>query len=262
MKTFQLYFFDLDGVIYRGNQPLPGAVETVRRLQELGRTLYFLTNNSSRTRQQYAQKLQTLGIPAEPEQFLTSAWGSARYLQLRAPHARLFVVGEIGLKQELLAAGLSLVQNPEGAQVDWVVVGLDREFTYEKLAQAQRAILNGARFLATNRDATFPAEDGHLLPGAGALVAALQTATGVEPLLIGKPETWMLQPLLENLKVPPGEMLLIGDRLDTDVTLGKRLGIPTALVLTGVTQEEALQNLPSDQMPDYVLSTLSELVSL
>lgn len=259
-NRFDCFIFDLDGVVYRGKCPLPHAIETLNLLQEHGREVYFLTNNSGYTREQYAQKLNQMGVPAQPDQFITSAWATCLYLSEHLPQARLFVVGEPGLKQELQSCGFELVDDPEQCLPDAVVVGIDREFSYHRLAQAQYAILNGARFIATNTDATYPAED-RLMPGAGTMVAAIATATGKSPIVLGKPNPSILTTFLQHHPLPIERTLLIGDRLDTDIALANLLHIPSALVLTGVTQPSDLENARIEQLPNWVLSDLSGLLT-
>jgi len=259
-NRFDTFVFDLDGVVYRGKHPLPHAIEVLNLLQDSGRRVFFLTNNSGATRQQYAEKLQSMGVEAQPEQFITSAWATALYLQRALDRgARLFVVGEPGLKQELCAAGFEVVESVETEIPAAVVVGIDRAFSYERLAQAQYAILNGARFIATNADATYPAED-RLLPGAGAMVAAIATATGHKPRIIGKPNPQILQPYIERGQIRPEQTLLVGDRLDTDIALANLLHIPCALVLTGVSTREDVACAPLEQLPQWVLNDLGDLL--
>ncbi|MER3402938.1 MAG: hypothetical protein C4337_06490 [Armatimonadota bacterium] len=258
-NRFETFVFDLDGVVYRGQQVLPHAVATLNRLHEAGRQIFFLTNNSGATREQYAQKLLAMGIPATPEQIITSGWATANYLLKAIPNATVFVVGEPGLKEELVAHGFRLIENPDETLPDAVVVGIDREFTYERLAQAQDAILEGARFIATNTDPTYPAEH-RLLPGAGAVVAAIATASGRKPIVIGKPNSEILMPLIQQRRINPHHTLLVGDRLDTDIALANHLHIPSALVLTGVAQRADLECAPMDLLPTWVLNHLGELL--
>jgi len=255
------FVFDLDGVVYRGEQPLPGAVDTIETLRRLGHQVYFFTNNSTQTRTSYAEKLQRMGIPADEEHIMTSAYATALYLKEQgAQGASVVVVGEEGPREELKAIGVRLVEDGLNEKVDYVVVGLDRKFDYRTLTKAQQAILRGAKFIATNRDAAFPLEDGLVVPGGGALVAAIEVATGVTPVLIGKPETYAMRKLLELAHASPEDSVIVGDRLDTDVLLGKRLGATTVLVLTGVTSERELESAPPELRPDIVIHSLPELL--
>jgi HAD superfamily hydrolase (TIGR01457 family) len=260
-NRFEAFVFDLDGVVYRGARPLPHAMEVLNLLHERGRQVYFLTNNSGATREQYAERLQAMGYPhARPEQFITSGWATALYLRRAFEEgAPLFVVGEPGLKQELASAGFTILERVESELPAAVVVGIDRAFSYERLAQAQHAILNGARFIATNTDATYPAED-RLLPGAGSIVAAIATAAGRTPIVIGKPNPQILQPFIERGWINPERTLLVGDRLDTDIALANLLHIPCALVLTGVSTRDDLACAPLEHLPQWALNDLSELL--
>jgi len=258
--NFRLYIFDLDGVIYRGDEPMPNAAQTVHRLRQEGKLVRFLTNNSALTREAYVRRLTGMGISCDEEDFMTSAYATALYLQAQqAAGKRVYVVGEEGIYQELRRIGMFTVTDPEEEGADYVVAGIDRQFTYEKLRRAHYAIQHGATFIATNRDATYPAAGGRIVPGGGAIVAAIQTCTGVEPLVIGKPNTYSMELLLQRCGVSPDEAVLIGDRLDTDVLVGKRAGLHTVLVLTGVTDADALRHAPPEMQPERVIQTLAEL---
>lgn len=259
-ERYQLFILDLDGVLYRGSEPIRDAVQTVQRLQSSGKPVFYLTNNSGLTREQYVERLRTMGISTEPSHFMTSAWATTQYVLSQYDKAKVFVVGEPGLQSELRNSGIQTIENPDEQPVDCVVVGIDRSFSYERLRQAQWAILDGAAFIATNSDSTYPAENDRLLPGAGTIVAAIQTATGVEPFVVGKPNTWMLERLLQRNGHSAQEALLIGDRLDTDIAIAKRAGVPSALVLTGISTLDDLQTAPSEQQPDYVLTSLLEMM--
>lgn len=246
----------MDGVLYRGEEPLPGAVEAVEFSRVRGYRAFFLTNNSTCTRAQYAQRLKKMGITCEEEEVITSGYATAEYLKSVAPDgARILVIGEEGLKVELRLAGFTLSQ--EGP-VDFVVVGMDRDFNYGKLRRAQQAILEGAEFVATNPDATFPTEEG-LLPGAGSIVAAVERASGRRPRLIGKPEPFMLELALRVSGAKREECVVVGDRLDTDILAGNKAGMMTVLVLTGVTSEEEARRARGEFKPDFVIPDLRRL---
>ena len=260
MMSIRLVIFDLDGVIYRGDEPMPFAVQTVQRLRNEGVMVRFLTNNSALTREAYVRRLTGVGIPAQEEDFMTSAYATALYLQTQgAQGRRVFIVGEEGIHEELRRIGMVVVTDPEEEGADYVVAGIDRDFTYDKLRRAHYAIQHGAGFIATNRDATYPAAGGRIVPGGGAIVAAIQTCTGVEPTVIGKPNTYSMELLLQKCEVPASEAILVGDRLDTDVLVGNRAGLHTVLVLTGVTGEEGLDTAPPEMRPERVIRTLAEL---
>lgn len=257
MAGINLLIFDLDGVIYRGNSPLPGAKETIEILRKKGKYLAFLTNNSTKTRYQYQRKLSQMGIKANREEIFTSAWGTALYLKQKNSR-KVLVIGEEGLKKELQWAGIEITSLPE-EDVDCVVVGLDRGFNFKKLCYAFEAVKKGAEFIATNKDYTFPLED-KIIPGGGAIVASLQWALNMQPYLIGKPSTFLLELIMNHYNVDKSKAVIVGDRLDTDIEMGKRAGIKTILVLTGVTSEEELANAP--HKPDVVVRNLKDVLEI
>ena len=256
-----LFVFDLDGVVYRGETAVPGAVPTLHALAARGDSLWFLTNNSTRSRADYAAKLTRLGIPARPEQVMTSAFATGLHLRgMGAEGKSVYVVGERGLAEEMRLAGMRVLPDEDGASsADFVVVGLDREATYARFRRAHALIRAGARFIATNRDPTFPMEGGVEIPGGGSMVAFLETSAGPAELTIGKPEPFTWQHILRIAGVPPEQSVMVGDRADTDVLGARRVGMRTALVLTGVTQPEDLPGLPEEQRPDVVMRSLEEL---
>ena len=239
------YLFDLDGTIYRGNEPTPHAAETLIELRKRGACIRFLTNNSGADPQRIAEKLRGMKIEAEPSEVVTSGMAAARYIGSKNLK-RLFVIGEPGLvrmlrSNELIVAnaGDDQVARPEeNGPYDAVVCGICRSFTYDHLNAALQAIRNGADFVATNTDATYPVENGREEPGAGALVAALQTCSGVEPYVCGKPKPDMVLMALESCGVGREEALVIGDRTDTDIAAANAAGVKSVLVLTGVSKSD------------------------
>ncbi len=243
---------DLDGVVWLEGKPIKGAAEALRALEERGKRLAFLTNNSVVSRRDCIRRLKKMGI--RTERVITSSYGAALWLK-REGRARVYAIGERGLREELKLAGHELVGEREAERATHVVVGLDRRLNYQKLAAGMRAILAGAKFIATNRDCSFPTEGG-LLPGAGAVVSFLEVAASKPPdVVIGKPEPFLLELALKELHSRPGETALIGDRMDTDVAAGKRMGLMTVLVLTGVSREPR-----GRQRPDLVVKNLSDLL--
>lgn len=257
----RLYVFDMDGVLWTMEDPLPYAAEVLQELRRRGALVHYLTNNSSRTRQDYVEKLIRLGMPATIDEVMTSAYATAQILRAEGAAGRkAFIIGEKGLREELEAAGVQVVDDVDAGRVDYVVVGWDRGFTYAKLAAAHRAVLEGAEFIATNRDATYPDAGGRTLPGGGTLVMALQTCTGVTPRTIGKPEPYTLDLILAKTGVDRAEAIIVGDRLDTDIAQGRRAGVTATLVLTGVTTREQAESAPPEQRPDSVLEDLRGLL--
>lgn len=245
---------DMDGVLWRGDMILPGASEIFRYLHSRHIPYVFATNNSSRAVAYYVEKLSSLNIPVRPDQIVTSASATAAYLfHHYTPQAKIFVVGETGLKTTLQAYGFTLVNG--GIQPDFVVSGIDRQFNYQKLKQAADYIRSGAIYIATNSDKTLPVPDG-FIPGAGSILAAIETASGKTPVIIGKPESPMFEIALQQLGTSPEETLMIGDRLETDIVGAGRLSIQTALMLSGVSTE-----ITDDIQPDAVYDHLAALLN-
>jgi len=266
VSDYSTYVFDLDGVLYLGDTAIPYATQTIERLQSLGKSVYFLTNNSGSTRAAYVEKLKAVnGLSVSSDQIYTSALACALYLRERGASGKTaFVIGEAGLVEDLeQTGGLRVVTRPDAVgfdSVDYVIVGIDRQFSYEKLCFAHLAITRGhAEFIATNRDATYPMEGG-TVPGAGSLVISVATATGREPLTIGKPEPPSLQAILTVSGSPAERTVMVGDRLDTDILVGNRLGTQTVLVLTGVTPIDAARAAPPACLPHRIIPDLRELL--
>ena len=251
---YDAFLFDLDGVLYRGAEPIDGAAETLATLRSLGKGLAFLTNNSSRTPEAIAAHLTGMGIRAAPEEVETSALATATLLRGRAV-ASAYVLGEEGLRTALVAAGVTVVDGGAAA-AETVVVGWDRGFDYAELAAASVLIQRGASLVASNADASYSVEDGLVLPGAGAILAAIQTAAGVSAEVVGKPNAPIFRTALD--RAGGGRPLVIGDRLDTDIEGARRLGWDSLLVLTGITGRADLA--ATTVTPTYVAERLGELV--
>jgi 4-nitrophenyl phosphatase len=253
LSARRAFLLDLDGVVYTGNTPLPGAAAFCAHLLASGRRFQCITNNSTLSAEQYAVKLGGMGIAVTPEQVLTSSEATALLLQQRlALGARVLAIGEEGLVRALLAHGFRLVdRDPEV-----VVCGLDRRLTYARLSRACFALRGGAPLIATNPDLSLPTEAG-MLPGNGATLAYLQAATGVQPEVIGKPEATMLRVAMERIGSRPEETVMIGDGLLTDIPAGQRAGVLTVLVLTGVSRRADLAGART--RPDLVFEGLPAL---
>lgn len=251
---YDAFLFDLDGVLYRGSDPVPGAPETIRSLRSLGKGMAFVTNNSARTPQAVVDHLRSVQIEAAPEEVVTSALVTAELVGERGLRTA-YVIGGEGLRSALAARGLQILDG-EPREADVVVVGWDRGITYDALRIASVLIEDGAAFVASNADASFPAADGHAWPGAGATVAAIETTTGARAEVVGKPHP----PLLEAARRAAGDgrPLLVGDRLDTDIAGAAGLGWDSALVLTGISTREEADAGPI--RPTYVVVDLRGLV--
>ena len=258
LQSAKAFIFDMDGVLYRGKQTLPGVTDLFNTLRLRGTHFLLATNNSMATQQAYVERMATMGVEVTIDQVQTSASVTRDVVHDELPAgSRILVVGMPALSTTIFEGSefVSADEDPD-APIDAVVVGLDLDFTYAKLVRASDAVRNGARFIATNADATLPHESG-VQPGAGSIVAAIATAAGVAPLVIGKPQTLMMTRGVEGLGVQPGEAVMVGDRLDTDILAGHHAGLLTALVLTGVSQREDLAT--AEVMPDFVFADLPAL---
>lgn len=251
MKQYKGYFIDLDGTLFRGEEVIPGALEFVSQLNRKQIPYLYLTNNSTRSPEWVANKLQRMGYPARKEQVFTTALATARYLQEKEGEMSVYVVGEEGLFQAISEAGIVITdQNP-----DAVVVGLDRSFTYEKMKKACLAIRAGAKLIGTNADLALPTEEG-LWPGSGSLAVAIAAASGTKPFFIGKPEPVIMHYALKKIGLNPEEVLVVGDNLQTDILAGKNGGMDTLLVYTGVTTPQMAKS--SDLKATYAVDNLSD----
>ncbi len=260
MDEIRLLAIDLDGVVYRGNIMLPGADSFVARAREEGKDVVFVTNSTLRPRGYYAAKLSAMGIPAIPRDIITAAHATGRYLKnlLDGSHPSIFLLGERGLEEELeeLEPRYLSPQDKEVAQA--VVVGLDRKVNYEKLCKAVKDIMEGALFIGVNGDPLWPVEDG-FMPGVGVFLSAIETATGVKPIVVGKPNTYMLELAIQERRWEPHQVLMIGDKLDSDILMGKKAGARTALVLSGVTSPRELEEASPQMKPHLVARNLAHL---
>ena len=248
------YLIDMDGVIYRGGEVIPGAVEFVTRLIDHDVPFLFLTNNSQRTRRDVATRLARMGIPAREEHVFTCAMATARFLAAQNPGGTAFVIGEGGILNALHLNGYSIVDHDP----DYVVVAEGRTVTLEMLETAVTMIHRGAKLVATNPDPNCPTRDG-IRPGCGATVAFLEAATGIKALSIGKPSPLMMGAARKELRLLTSETVMIGDTMETDILGGVQLGFRTILVLSGGTRREDLSRFA--YRPDLVVDSLADLAS-
>jgi 4-nitrophenyl phosphatase len=254
LSSLKSLVIDMDGVLWRGDTPLPGLNDLFDLLHTRQMPYMLATNNASKTQDQYVQKFAKFGVEISPDRVLTSSLATAEYLKMQfAPGTRIHVLGQDGIRQAVAAAGFELADQDVAA----VVVGLDFSLTYEKLRTAALRINEGARFIGTNGDVTFPFEGG-MAPGNGAILAALSAATGQKPITIGKPEPIVFELALNHLGADPAHTAMLGDRLETDILGASRANLKTILVLTGVSQQEDLA--ASDLKPDWVFSGIDALV--
>lgn len=252
-KTIRALLMDMDGVLWVGNQALPGVAAFFSFLNARQIRYVLVSNNATRRAEYTVARLKEIGVTVSPDYVLTSADATPRWVKQKMPEVkRAYVVGEAALREALTDAHIEIVER----DADAVIVGLDREITYEKLKRATLEIRRGAKFIATNTDRTLPTEEG-LTPGAGSLIAALSAATDVGPLVIGKPARPMFDLAMEMSGTQPNETAMLGDRLDTDIDGAAALGLQTIMVLTGVsTRAEAERN---HALPDLIVDDLPAL---
>lgn len=257
-STFRGYIFDLDGTVYLSDNAIPRAPETISRLREAGSSTVFLSNKPLQSREVYAEKLTRLGIPTSPDDVINSSLVLSQYLVREMPDATVFVIGEQPLIDEMLAAGLKVSDDPE--EIEVVIASFDRTFDYRKLDIGYQALRLGARFFATNADRTCPIEGGDI-PDAAAVIGALEGCSGRKvELIAGKPSEMIVNVVLERLGLVASDCLMVGDRLETDILMGNKAGMSTALVLTGVTQREDIPH--SNVQPDYILESVADILNV
>lgn len=254
LKDIRHFLLDMDGTLYLGGRLFPQTPALLETLRGSGRTATFLTNNCSKDRAQYVEKLAKMGLDARPEQILTSGQAACDYLLARTAHRRLLLLGTASLEREFAEAGFTLTD--EG--VEAVVLGFDLTLTYEKVAAACRWIRRGAAFFATHPDVNVPTEEGYD-PDCGAIAAMIVASTAVTPTVIGKPEKWMIEAAMGRLNASPAETAIVGDRLYTDMEMGFRAAVTTCLVLTGETKAADLAH--AARRPDYVLEDVGRLAA-
>ncbi|MDQ0219658.1 TIGR01457 family HAD-type hydrolase [Peribacillus cavernae] len=249
MKQYKGYLIDLDGTMYRGTEKIEEAGDFIHELMDRGIPYLFVTNNSSRTPAQVADKLRGFDIPAEESQVFTTSMATANYIAEQKKNASVYVIGEEGIITALEEKGMTFNdENPE-----FVVMGIDRDINYEKLAKAALAVRKGAAFISTNGDIALPTERG-LLPGNGSLTSVVAVSTQVQPIFIGKPESIIVKQALKVLGVPKEDTIMVGDNYDTDILAGINAGMDTLLVHTGVTTSVLLRNYK--EQPTYTIDSL------
>ena len=248
------FICDMDGVIYLGNQLLPGVREFVNWLNENGKQFLFLTNSSERSPKELRQKLQRMGLDIDEEHFYTSALATAAFLKKQAPGCTAFVIGAPGLLNALYDVGVTM----NDVDPDYVIVGETASYNYEVITKAVRLVLNGARLIATNSDLTGPTEFG-IAPACRSLVAPIELATGKKAYFMGKPNPLMMRTGLHLLGVHSEEAAMVGDRMDTDVIAGMESGLATVLVFSGCTSRADINDYP--YRPTYILNGVGEIVA-
>ncbi|HEX9069558.1 MAG TPA: HAD-IIA family hydrolase [Ktedonobacterales bacterium] len=248
----QAYLMDMDGVLLRGTQLIPGAAEFVSRLRDAGKPFLILTNSSVYTQRDLQARLAHLGLEVPPEALFTSALATAQFLNNQCAGGRAYVVGEAGLTTALHDVGYILTDH----EPDYVVLGETLSYSFQRLTVAIRLVAAGARFIATNPDVVGPAEEG-LVPATGAVAALIAAATGVKPYYVGKPNPLMMRSALRQLGAHSETSVMIGDRMDTDIVAGTEAGMRTILVLSGVTRQGEVDRYP--YRPTQVLESVAQI---
>ena len=252
-RVYKGYCIDLDGTMYRGEERIEGAKEFVEALQEQEIPFVFVTNNSTATPEDVAAKLTAMDIKVQASQVMTTALATAQYIRQQNPNANVFMIGEKGLEDALLQNQLRLTEK----DADYVVIGMDRELSYEKLAKASVCIQQGATFISTNKDAAIPTERG-FLPGNGSLTSVLSVCTSVNPTFIGKPEPQIMKEALNALGFHAKDVLMVGDNYDTDILAGIQSEMDTLMVLTGYSTKEDIA--VKEAQPTYIMNDLVEWI--
>lgn len=256
LKNIKLFLLDIDGVIVKGSTPIEGVPEGIKILHRNGARTIFLTNNSTRSRRMLIQWFKDVGIDVESEDILPSSYGAAQYV-LKLGLKTVYVIGENGLLEELTEAGLKIVAE-DAEDCDAVVVGLDRNYNFSKLTTGFKLIKKGAKFIATNVDATLPLENGEI-PGAGAMVGSLKGCTDKRFVLLGKPNAYLMKLALEITENKSSECAIVGDRPETDMAMARRGGCLGIIVLTGIANQRQREDYPVNQRPDLIYPSLQEL---
>jgi NagD protein len=252
-RTIDSWLMDMDGVLVREEKVIPGAERFLARLGELGRPFLVLTNNSMYTRRDVAARLRLSGLEVPEEAIWTSALATVRFLEDQRPGGTAYVIGEAGLTTALYESGYTLTERDP----DYVVLGETRTYSFERITQAIRLIERGARFIATNPDATGPSPDGPL-PATGSVAALISRATGVAPYFVGKPNPLMMRSALNALQAHSETAAMVGDRMDTDIVAGLEAGMEAILVLTGISTRETAERF--SYRPSRIVESIADLV--
>ncbi|MCS7144651.1 MAG: HAD-IIA family hydrolase [Archaeoglobaceae archaeon] len=248
------FIIDIDGVVGRSVEPIVEGVRGVHKLLALGKKVVFVSNNSTRSRKILLERLRSFGISVSEKEIVSATHATASFIAREKESAKVFTTGEEGLKEELIKAGLEIVDYKEA---EYLVVGSNRNLNYDLMTKALRCCLRGVRYIATNPDKIFPSEDGPT-PGTGLIIGALYWMTGRMPdVIVGKPSKVIMLEALERLNLRAEDVVVVGDQIEVDVVAGKNIGAETLLVLTGVTKREDLEK--ASIKPDYVLESLEAL---
>jgi phosphoglycolate phosphatase len=281
LQDVDTFVFDCDGVIWKGDHLIPGAEEAIQKLRDLNKNIFFVTNNSTRSREGTKEKFDRFNLPVSTEEILTSSFAAALYLKKvgflheRNLKQKVYVIGDVGIVQELAAAGITSVGARDHAdkvvdfkadfvvdpEIGAVVAGLDIAINYYKLNYAQLCLNQDkdCMFVATNEDAAIHLTKSQLWPGAGAIVASITGCTGRKPVVVGKPASILIEHLIEECGHSPDRMLMIGDRLETDILFGREHGMKTCLTMSGVTTQDILDHRDNTIIPDIIVNSIADL---
>lgn len=254
LKDVKLYLLDMDGTLYFEDELIPGALQFIKALQSKNKNFCYLTNNSSKNKEDYLKKLHKLGLPCSDKQIFTSGMAMGLFLKNKHPDKTIYLVGTKALAEELSSYGIKITTD----KPDIVVVGFDRELNYQKLELACGFLFDGAEFLATNVDKVCPMKNKRYIPDCGSICDMLEVATKKNPYYIGKPSKEMILTIASEYKIDPREVVIIGDRIYTDVATAKNAGAKSILVLSGETKKEDVINSPIK--PDYVVDSVAALI--
>ncbi|KAL6863754.1 hypothetical protein ACP4OV_016657 [Aristida adscensionis] len=265
VDSVEAFLFDCDGVIWKGDKLIQGVPETMELLRKMGKKLVFVTNNSRKSRRQYSKKFRALGLEVTEEEIFTSSFAAAMFLKLNSfpPGKKVYVVGEDGILEELKLAGFECFGGPEDGKKN-ILLEADFYFEHDKNLYARTCIQEnpGCLFIATNRDPSGHMTSAQEWPGAGTMVAAVSCSVQKEPIVVGKPSSFLMDFLLKSFNLETSRMCMVGDRLDTDILFGQNTGCKTLLVLSGCTALSELQDASNNIHPDLYTNSVYDLVGL
>lgn len=259
LKEATIYLLDMDGTIYLGNELIDGSKEFLKTIKEKGKKYIFLTNNSSKNKDSYVEKLNNLGIDATRDEVFTSGEATTMYLNKQKPGAKIYLLGTPALEEEFSNAGFTL-EKERHKSIDYVVLGFDTTLTYEKLWAACEYISEGVEYIATHPDFNCPLPNEKFMPDAGAMAALIEASTGKTPMVIGKPNKEIVESIALKYGLDKEQMVMVGDRLYTDIMTGLNAGIISVLVYSGETKEEDYKN--SNIKSDYVFNSVKDMIDL
>lgn len=259
LKEKTVYLLDMDGTIYLGDELIEGAKEFLETIKKSGKRYIFLTNNSSRNKRDYVDKLNNLGIEAVEEEIFTSGEATTMYLKKKKEGARIYLLGTQALEEEFEREGF-ILEKERNKDIDYVVLGFDTTLTYEKLWGACEYISEGVEYIATHPDFNCPLANNKFMPDAGAMAAFIEASTGKTPVVIGKPNKEIVESIASKYSLDKKEMVMVGDRLYTDIKTGENAGIVSVLVYSGETKEEDYK--ASETKADYVFNSVKDMIDL